>query len=335
MVLILFCLFGCATPNIKPFAEQTSQLAGSVALEQKSISVKFGEVVELARDKEKKGLKEKKKKFDSYRNIINSVLKQSVNYSDTLVQLAEAGEKGSEAAESLLNCVNDFSSLVGLGTGIISEGVTSALKELSTAVTKIQAQTSLEKATTEAQPAIDKLADVLIAVYNDEAFEKIVIALKETEIRLIEDDLGLNTIGFYELMKERRDKFYLGLKQRIEMHTPVEGFCVNSKGKSDSNCLAEKDVQIVATLNQLMEQVEPIAIEYQNKKKEIINWRIQRKENSKIIIKAIKEWRDEHKKITTILQKCGGLKFYKCQELNLGNLKAIIDELKGKLSKEG
>jgi hypothetical protein len=149
-------LAGCATPDLRPYSEQTANLVSAISAEQRSVSTKMAELAELSEPAQKKKYEAKKKKFDEYATAMSALLDQAMTYSDSLVELAKAGETGGEAAKKLVKTVNDFGSLAGLGA--VSGPITTVFNELAKAATIAQAQESLIDATRAAQPGVDALA---------------------------------------------------------------------------------------------------------------------------------------------------------------------------------
>ncbi len=353
MVGLVFLLFGCATPNVKPFAEQTAKLATSISMEQKaaasefvSISTRLKKLANEAHRAKKKDLKtallEKKDKLDkqkqkitAYDQIVKSTLQKAVEYSDQLASLAEAGENGSDAAGALIGTVNEFASLGGLGTGLVTGSVAQALKLVGELHVRKEAQDSLETATRAAQPAVNALADVVIAIYDiNGPYYKIVTGLEVKAIAYLRDDAGIHTIGFYNKIDIMRDELFFKVKKHMARFDAKKGFCVDGGGKQQKSCFAARDIQTVADLNRMMQQVEPVALKFEADKKEIKRRFSRRMSHARMIVKAVKQWRVEHQKIAGILEKCGGMKFQQCQSMSVGNLKTLVSELREKLKAE-
>lgn len=346
-------LVGCATPNVKPFAEQTTRLATSVSLEQRALATEFTNISkrlekleskeqrarrdERADELEKKreDLNQRKNRVATYDRIVKAALQKAVTYSDQLASLAEAGESGSDAAGSLINTVNSFASLGGMGAGIVVGSVAQALKVLGELHVRKEAQDSLEKATKAAQPAVDALADVVAAIYEENGpYHKLVTGLELKSTGYLREDAGIHTIGLYNRIDGMRDQLFFKVQKHMARFDVDKGFCVDAAGRQQDSCFAARDIQTVADLNRMMQQVEPIAQKYEADKNEIEQRFAKRLSNARIIVRAVKQWRLEHQKIAGVLEKCGGLKFQKCQAMNVSNLKTVVEELRERLKAE-
>ena len=74
LLTICVSLVGCATPDLRPYSEQTASLASAISAEQRAVSTKMAGLVELAESTQKKTYKDKKKAFDEYATAMNALL---------------------------------------------------------------------------------------------------------------------------------------------------------------------------------------------------------------------------------------------------------------------
>jgi hypothetical protein len=219
-LLLVFVVSACATPRIQPFAEQTVNLASAINAEQNQVSAKFEELIEISGEQ---SFTDQKNQFDQSSKALGVLFEQIVIYSEQLVMLAESGEAGEDAANSLLDTARQFGSLAGIAGIGISDTIANIFAKVSQAATRIQAQNSLEKAMREAQPAIEEVAAAVEAIFEDVQI-KLVTSLKSDEIALIEDKIGVNVLGLYRDVNRYREEYFAFVRRQIAIRTPGSGF---------------------------------------------------------------------------------------------------------------
>lgn len=193
-------LTACATPDLKPFSDQTAALATAVAGEQRQIAVKYEQIIELYEQackraerqaalqppgelsdcKQRDERKADAKTFGMVREVIDTILAKAALYATRLAELSSAGESGSAAAQSLLGSLQQLGSIGGFATAIPLEGIKVALDKIATAVTRVQAQESLAEAAARAEGAVQAIADGIVEIRSIEG--KLVNSLFQDEI---------------------------------------------------------------------------------------------------------------------------------------------------------
>ena len=329
----------CATPNLKPFAEQTTKMVTAVESDGKAIDDSFNEMARLSKrlQAQRKDQAERyreltakfegnQKSFAASGKLITALLDQAMAYTDQLAVLVEAGEQGKAAADSLLDSVKRFDVVAGMPGLVIGSGVKSALETVASAATRIQAQESLARASKEAQPAVEAVAGAIIAIEDD--FDTIALANKNELVRLQQDIAGVNLIGLYEDIAAAREHYYRGLRLRLIPVSAENGFCVTQQALPDQNCMGAQDIQTVAALNGIMQQIEPAYLNYQDQVKKISAWQQERTGNARSIQATAKAWASAHRKIQETLEQCGGLRAMKCREFNPSQLKSLLAQVK-------
>ncbi|MGD2092299.1 MAG: hypothetical protein PVH61_39390 [Candidatus Aminicenantes bacterium] len=192
VIVLLVFFWGCSVtlPNISPFAEQTRKMVSAVdngythaetllsMMEEpdESSGTKLNQVQEELSEKVKK-LKESKKEANDKLNelqknwkLMKKVLNALVIYSNELAALADAGSKGEEAANGVVNALDGIIT-VAKGAFSIPENVLNAFIEINKTIAKIRGRYALKKAVKEAQPVINKIVEIIFR--NLEKLEKI------------------------------------------------------------------------------------------------------------------------------------------------------------------
>jgi hypothetical protein len=329
LIFLTTLLGACATPNLQPFADQTSNLASAVAVEQKQIAAGWDFLTATLDAKQKEPYMSEQTLFTQSATAINHLLQQAVAYSDRLAELAAAGEKGADAASSLIDTVTKFGAAAGIPGVLVTEAAGKVLKEISEVATRIQAQKTLEKATSEAQPAVESLAQGIEKLEKE--IPGLVRTLGRERSRILKEHTGPQLIGLYEDVKKAREPIDSGLRMRVRRFTAEKGFCVDDQNNPDPRCVASREFQAIEALNNIVVPIRPIYDDYIKGETAIKVWVNERVSKSKDISSAAAAWAQEHKKIADMLEKCGGFRALKCQDLNLGSLKVAVDKLKAEI----
>lgn len=196
-VITLFFVTACATPDVKPFAEQTAALETAIVAEKKAVvdkmdgliaQIEKGRSVEPPLTEIDKGTWESNKKsYLESMAVVTQVLSEATAYSDAVASLAAAGETGSAAADDVYKTVQGFVSLAasvgGPAVSIPAELAKSVagrvFKEIGDLWTRYEAQKSLTEATRMAHPIIIKISagvngifddihnDIIFSIYNE------------------------------------------------------------------------------------------------------------------------------------------------------------------------
>lgn len=154
--LIAGCLLvGCSTlPDAQPFAAATANLRSAVAASGVAVVSEIEQV-------EIEGVKAQAKSLEKAWEERNRVLSALVTYSSSLVEIVEAGKKGAEAAEAVADSVSSLAMAAGIampGAGEAGAVVTETAKFVYDQIAKARAARALEKAMSEVQPAIERIA---------------------------------------------------------------------------------------------------------------------------------------------------------------------------------
>lgn len=349
--LLLFaacCLAGCATPNLQPFADQTVRLAGAVSGEQREVSLKFKQVVELydqacaaarrAAARQGKGgtprdctmaetRESNEKSYAESRRVIDGLLERAANYATALADLANAGETGAEAAQSLLGTVKQFGTVLGVTGTAITGTVVAAVEKIAAAVTRIQAQRSLQEATSAAQEAVAALADAIAVIYKD-TDGKIVVALSTDEYYLLQTLAGRDLVGLFREASTSRE----AVSQRLRARAAVLGDLLKcgtaAPPDKTKECVAlESELSNAEDLSRLLDRLRPEYDAYMFKQAAATQWESARRENSALIVKAAAAWKDEHARVADLLKRCGGLNAHRCAQLDPATLRALVDQI--------
>jgi len=352
IVAVLLLVSACATPDIKPFANQTAVLAGAVEGELTAIESKFTQIEEWAETKEdaNKWI-EQRKRYVVQKLVVSAVLSDTVKYSTALVELAEAGETGSAAVDSIVKTMNGFASVVGIA-GMPANFATSvagkALKEIATAVTRVQAQNKLRDViltTSGTDGAITLMAALIEDIYADVQLN-FIAALNREERRLIQNRIGVNALQFYRSISDDREleNYYANLRLLLpdkSQNPSAKRFCEISKtekmvgGKKvvevkNTSCILGVEIQSMAALHQVLAVLQPKEIQYKDLNSKAAKWQKARTGKAAAIVAAVKVWVVEHQKLADVLEQCGGLRALnsKCGNLTAANLKAAVEKIK-------
>jgi hypothetical protein len=344
-------LAGCATPNLQPFAQETARLADALSGEQRQIAAKFQEVIDLykkacdqdaAKERlkapqqggkppcEQQELREKELgSFQQSRAALEAVLRSAVRYAATLADLAGAGETGGEAVKSLAGTLERFGALAGLGGALASEAVTAIATRVGLLATRVQAQNSLADATAAADGAIEVIAEGIVAIRKAE--ERITSALYNDELTLAERIAGPDLIVLYEDARVGRNGVNSRLKLRAEALMALNGCGPESpldRSRKPDPCDALRgDLRNAAELSRLIELLRPDYDAYAARRTAAVRWYGERRENFQAVANASAAWRAEHARVAAHLQRCGGLRFTRCAEINAASLKVLIDQV--------
>ena len=155
---LIFLLSGCANlPNVQPFTDATISLRSAVASSGNQVVDELGHI-------EIPQAKVEAKKLGAAWSERNGLLSGLVEYATSLQSIVDSGKNGAESAQALAGSVQKLAQVAGLvqpGAGAAGEAVTQTAVLVYEQVAKARATASLQKALTETQPAIERIALVM------------------------------------------------------------------------------------------------------------------------------------------------------------------------------
>jgi hypothetical protein len=193
--VMMLCLMGCSStiPDISPFSEQTTRMVSAI-----DNGYTRAETMLSMTDIPPEKFKELDDSWRQTRITLNAVL----TYSDELTAIADAGAKGSAAADGVANALQGLIGKVGPMVGVpgIPDGIVAAFKEINQTVAAVRARSKLKDAVGEAQPAVNIISEIIAA--NLKNLEEINRAAgKEVERDHVDENQAL--LNYYtSLVKE-------------------------------------------------------------------------------------------------------------------------------------
>lgn len=336
---------GCASiPNVSSFNEQTARLRIVNSAEFNDISSAFGGLIDSADrqrldgrmeqndfDEYKKQWQEQQTELNKLAREFNKTLGQAVAYSEAMAELAAAGKKGGEAAESLMESLNGFSGMFG-GPALFVAGDTAAniIGKIADAYTRRQALQSLSEAVTAAQPAVDAIADGLAEAYagtNTGSRRNLIEGLYGEQLRRAKNSHGRNAVNFCNTAQQFYDAYYFDINKRITPRdsngvpnaTNWKGFCKDRAGNADPTCRTVSELQALRLVRELHQAIRPVCDSYVNKVVRLQEWHKDRMTNARIISAGVQAWAREHRRIAAAISEE--------RSFSASELKAILDEI--------
>lgn len=331
-------LAGCATPDLRPFADETARLATAVSGEQRQIALKFDQVVALYDEACTKRSRaapaqpplscrlkaERERQAADYaesRRVIDGVLEKSVAYAGALAELAAAGESGGDAAQSLLGSLKQLGGLVGVGGTAVSASVAAALEKIATAVTRVQAQRSLAAAAAAAQPAIVTVAEGIRELHAPSA--RLAASLHADELDANLTLAGEDLVGLFHDAAAGLD----GLGRRLHaLQLAAVASCGQDGDKAKCAQLPEA-LRNAESLGRVLDHLRPQYEAYQARRAAALRWRADRRDNLAAIARAAGAWQAEHANAAEALARCGGLMALRCMRVDAATLRAAVDQI--------
>ncbi len=154
VVAVSSVLGGCTLPDLTPFAKATAELGTAV--------VSSGEAVVAALEENQ--MPELAKQYSVNFETRVVAMRAFVDYSDSLAAIAATGKNGAENANKVANAFDGLLVQIGSlapGVGPLSNGVTNLISEGYNAVAQIRAAQSMKAAVKEADPFVQKLAQLV------------------------------------------------------------------------------------------------------------------------------------------------------------------------------
>jgi hypothetical protein len=152
---VVLVLSGCANlPDTQPFTDATINLRSAVASSGAAV------VGELERT-EIAGVKEQAKNLEAAWNERNKLLTALVEYASSIQAIVDSGKSGAESVNALAASVSKLAQVANIvqpGAGAAGELITETAAFVYGHIAKARAAASLEKALTEVQPAIERIA---------------------------------------------------------------------------------------------------------------------------------------------------------------------------------
>lgn len=305
LIVALAGLSACAVPDIRPFAEQTEILAEAVAFEQASTVSQMEAAVAQARglgtsrgDSFASSLEASKDGYDVNAKVVNSLLNQAVAYSQSLASLAEKGDDGPEAANTLIGSVKRFGIFPISGflepTGIAA----TVLTEIADAVTLIQVRSSLSESVQAAQPGVDALANGIARIYAPDGKQaELVNLLASTHKSLLPVQFGQDALFAHREAKRRLEALREGLVGRVR-----DTSCLDEGGCLDADQRADLD-----NLNNVIESTTEAFNAFSAARDDVDTWQADRGRNAAALVEGVAVWAQEHRRIAEYLQLCDGL----------------------------
>lgn len=173
--------------------------------------------------------------------------------------------------------------------------------------------------------------------------QRIIIAGFEGQETGIDVDIaGLNRATFYKGLNvtvkmignveaTRLDHYFADLNNRIGRQNPTNGICWSVEGGVvDPNCITGEVAQSLDSVMSLVIATEQNYRDLAKARSENAKFARQRNASAGAIVKAVKIWRNEHKRIADELKRCGGWKAvtkFDCGNLTFSSFKAAIEKL--------
>lgn len=343
LVLILAATAACATslPDVRPFAAGTADLYRTNGVETRAILSEYDASIDLADDllggrgprlsagedsivaSVRKRLEADRKSFRSSARAFDRVLEQAVSYSERLSELAAAGRSGRNAAASLASTLDGFASLAG-APGLVGGAAARLLGSVSDYVTRVQARGSLREAAAEAQGAVDSVARALEEIYGGEnagAVERLVTSLASDHDQLLLYRAGAGIVGYYREASGRRQQFYRRAQLTLQLNdTGIAGFCRDpDSGELDPDCISVRELAALRDVEETLKILAPEVRSYEAERSELRAWRAARRTHGRLIVKAVRAWAAEHRKVVKALEEGSDASAF--------SLKAILDEI--------
>ncbi len=187
--LLLF--FGCALPDLQPFADSTAQLHTAVL--QSTTAVQLTLL--------KAGASDAAEQLGHEIAVRVIAMQAIVRYTDALSHIAEAGRMGGENAGNVANALQGF--LDALSADPLPTKYIAIAKSLYGVVAQVRAARSFSQAVTQADPAIQGIAEILIADFAD--LENL-LATARVPIRdqLLQQDHHAALVDYRQTLERRR-----------------------------------------------------------------------------------------------------------------------------------
>lgn len=336
--LLVVWVAGCAPtiPNVRPFAAETASLYQANDRETQAVLSQYDEASALAQEVLQQSelrlpdrgpveairdrLQSNRASFAQFDRAFDAVLQQAVAYSERLAELAAAGEMGEDAAKSLATSINQFGELTGVG-GVITGPIATVVNRIADYYTRMEARASLHDAVVEAQPAVDLLDSLLIAIHA-EHLQTLVSTLVSDQDALLLYEAGPSITGYFREANERRDQFYRRALLTLRLNDDgISGFCRDpSTAEVATTCINLKELEALREVEERLATLRPEFEAYEEKRAALRAWRARRRSNGARIVKAVSAWAKEHARLVHALKDGSGVSAF--------SLRAIVAEIR-------
>lgn len=361
IILAALIISSCATPDIKPWAENTAKLSVAVSTEHSAVLTRMvGAKASIeawnASDRRVTEVGEVIEIYQTNASKIEAILDLAVDYSNALTELAAAGESGEAAAEQIIGSFQRFKDAANVtfpGAGAATDIIGKVFGSVSDAITRIQSQKSLEAAMQIAEvgpvPVIAEQITEMFRKANPEksvragAQRQIIVGFQGVEDGIALDIAGFNRTAFYKgvnvtkielngIPATRLDHYFAELGNQIRQQNALKGICSPNPEPNNGavGCLTGETAEGLAAIVNLVIATEANYQQFANARSENAAFARQRTTAADKIAGAVKAWRNEHTRIYEMLKQCGGWKALRgsCGNLTFANFEAAVEKLK-------
>lgn len=212
--LLLATLFsGCGTlPDAKPFADATSALSASVKVSGQAVSDSLRDAGGVMQSSESK-------KYETHADNLQNAwadrvraIQGAANYADSIADLIAAGKEGGETAKKVGDSLSVLAAAANISIAAPVAGVVGDIgRFLADRISIVKASQTLEDTVTQAQPAVDRIAEQLAKDTTNNLKPILEEAYKNT-ISGIKSDYD-NDDNFAKQLNEKRKKFRQAILQ--------------------------------------------------------------------------------------------------------------------------
>ncbi len=310
----LLLLAGCATPDVKPFAQQTSDLAAAVSAEETATETRMAQLSAALNNPRDAGAKKEidaaAAKYASNAKAVDALLTAATSYSTQLVNLASAGETGTQAVKTISDNLQQISSALGAAFPGAGTAVSSVINVIAANVTRVEAQEKLTKAMDAADPIVKEIAGAVAKLYEVKtpagAQVEFIHAVHSKELEMLRSRIGDGKIMFYRIAVDAEDKTLQTLAGELAAK-PESPLC--GPASAEKRCVGAAEMRALAAASALMMQIKPDYDAYQAALIESAGWLSSHDAAAGHIGDAATAWVDAHAKLRSALDQCGGLNF--------------------------
>jgi hypothetical protein len=171
--VVLAALVGCVSlPEVGPFVDATLQLRSGIVASGRVVEAEMRQAEEIVGEQSKDKGEELKAITDKLHSAWEARVKAAdalCAYADSLREIVEAGQKGGEAAGSLMSSVKGLAEAAGIvlpGADVMGV-VTDTGKFIYAQIALIRASKSLEEALVRTQPAVERISEIIAEDCDD------------------------------------------------------------------------------------------------------------------------------------------------------------------------
>ncbi len=329
--LLALLLGACVTVrpvDVQPFADQTAQLRQRMLA---LVDTLIGQYRALAGPARSRDARKVRQRLLALRAGIAAWTRALQAYADSLAELERAGHDGGAAARRVAANLRDLIAPFGVSLPL-GAGAARLVGRIGQAITRVQAQRSLSRATALAQPAIDDIMLLGKRLFNacygmsrtcpDKGLQGLTRLLARQARRRALNEAGPTLIGFYRNARITRMKLYLQLNRDTRL--PVgrtTGYCVRENGTLDRACLRQFDqLGLLERLERRIAAVEPVWRRYREAVARIDRRERRLLNTQRTLMRALSAWARAHERIRRSLAGNG--------RVNLRELQLMLRELR-------